>query len=350
MATNDIDIKPDHQYTLDESDDSENLDNYIAPKGGSRSGVLMNGNVTLNDYVGHWLSTVKRGKVKPSTYDRLLTSSESLASYRISSLAICQITPEDCENYVDQLAGAGYSLTTIKKQMLIVSAPMTYAYNHRVIQFNPTACMKPPSKANVQKARKKPEAYTQEEQDKLLAVLRTRERPAYAAVELMLETGMRPGEVLGFEKEDIHLDKRFIYVHRTMVNLANQESGVRLSYVQDGAKSETSNRRVPLSQRALEIANEILNSDTVHPFEMADHSRVGYESMRWCCIKACQKAGIPYRGLHVFRHTFATNLFYKGVNVKILSQILGHSETSVTMNIYIHLYGDGFSEMLAAVG
>ena len=43
------------------------------------------------------------------------------------------------------------------------------------------------------------------------------------------------------------------------------------------------------------------------------------------------------------------NHFYKGTNVKILSKILGHSETSVTFNIYIHLYGDGFDDMLSAV-
>ncbi|MBR3106377.1 MAG: tyrosine-type recombinase/integrase [Clostridia bacterium] len=75
----------------------------------------------------------------------------------------------------------------------------------------------------------------------------------------------------------------------------------------------------------------------------------GYESLRYQCQMACKEAGITYHGLHVFRHTFAMNHFYKGTNVKILSKILGHSETSVTFNIYIHLYGDGFDDMLSAV-
>ena len=58
---------------------------------------------------------------------------------------------------------------------------------------------------------------------------------------------------------------------------------------------------------------------------------------------------IGYLGEHVFRHTFATNCYYKGVNVKILSKLLGHADVNVTYNIYVHLYGDGFDEMYSAL-
>ena len=52
---------------------------------------------------------------------------------------------------------------------------------------------------------------------------------------------------------------------------------------------------------------------------------------------------------HVFRHTFATNCYHKGVDVKILSRLLGHADVNITYNIYVHLYGDGFDEMYAAL-
>ena len=48
---------------------------------------------------------------------------------------------------------------------------------------------------------------------------------------------------------------------------------------------------------------------------------------------------------HVFRHTFATNGYYKGIDVKILSRLLGHAD----VNIYVHLYGDRFDEMYSAL-
>ena len=47
--------------------------------------------------------------------------------------------------------------------------------------------------------------------------------------------------------------------------------------------------------------------------------------------------------------TFATNCYYKGVNVKVLSKLLGHADVNVTYNIYVHLYGDGFDEMYSAL-
>ena len=74
-----------------------------------------------------------------------------------------------------------------------------------------------------------------------------------------------------------------------------------------------------------------------------------YEALRWQTKCACRDAGIQYRGEHVFRHTFATNCYYKGMDIKILSRLLGHADVNITYNIYVHLYGDGFEEMYEAL-
>lgn len=319
-----------------------NLDNINFGQKPERIGDCME----LIDYVRFWLDNVKKLKVKPATFDRLVTSADALESYSIAHQLIGSISAEDCEAYVEEITNRGYALTTIKKQMLIVSAPLRYAYAHKQITYNPSVDLKPPSKVNVQKAKKKVVAYDKSEQAKLRAVLETHTRESYAAIDLMIETGLRPGEVLALNWDDVFLERKRIYVHQTVVNLANKKR----SYVQEGAKSETSNRYVPLSPRAIEILLHMkANKRYEYLFANQDGTRLSYESLRYQCQMACKEAGIGYYGLHVFRHTFATNQFYKGTNVKILSQILGHSETSVTFNIYIHLYGDGFDEMLNAV-
>ena len=71
--------------------------------------------------------------------------------------------------------------------------------------------------------------------------------------------------------------------------------------------------------------------------------------MRWQTKCACRDAGIEYRGEHVFRHTFATNCYYKGMDIKILSKLLGHADVNITYNVYVNLYGDGFEEMYDAL-
>lgn len=76
-------------------------------------------------------------------------------------------------------------------------------------------------------------------------------------------------------------------------------------------------------------------------FNNPDNERLSYEALRHQTRKLCEEAKAEYRGEHVFRHTFATNCYYKGVNVKVLSKLLGHADIHVTNNIYIHLYGDG---------
>ena len=71
-------------------------------------------------------------------------------------------------------------------------------------------------------------------------------------------------------------------------------------------------------------------------FTNTDGSRLSYEALRWQTKCACRDTGVEYRGEHVFRHTFATNCYYKGVDIKILSRLLGHADVNITYNIYIH--------------
>lgn len=122
------------------------------------------------------------------------------------------------------------------------------------------------------------------------------------------------------------------------------------SFVQDGAKSEKSNRTVPLTPTAVRLLEGLeieRNSEWVFSYENGE--RLSYEAIRYQTIKACEEAEIEYRGEHVFRHTFATNCYHKGIDVKILSRLLGHADVNITYNLYIHLYGDGFDELYAAL-
>lgn len=50
------------------------------------------------------------------------------------------------------------------------------------------------------------------------------------------------------------------------------------------------------------------------------------------------------------RHTFATNCYYRGCEIKLLSKLLGHANVTITYNIYINLYGDALEEMRSIVG
>ena len=72
--------------------------------------------------------------------------------------------------------------------------------------------------------------------------------------------------------------------------------------------------------------------------------------MRYQIQLACAQVNVPYLGQHVFRHTFATNCYERGCDVKILPKLLGHADVTVTYNVYIHLFGDALEEMRSVVG
>lgn len=306
----------------------------------------MNHSVSLAAYIDEWMNTYKAYTVKQSTFDRLLTSVRALEGFSIASMPIDEITSIDIQKYVNQLATSGYGLSTIKKQMRIVTAPLKQAAALHQIPANPAVGIRLPVRSNVQKAERTAEAYSQEEQDALCKELFTRRRRGYAAILLMMETGLRVGEALALRWKDVQIARKRLTVRATVVRLANKKQ----SFVQDCAKSEASNRTIPLTPNAVRLLNtlwELRTNEWV--FTNTDGERLSYEALRWQTRCACRDSGVEYRGEHVFRHTFATNCYYKGVDIKILSRLLGHADVNITYNIYIHLYGDGFDEMYAAL-
>ena len=306
----------------------------------------MNYSISLADYIVEWMDTYKRTTVKQSTFDRLETSVAALEGYSIASMSIGEITSTHIQKYVNELTEQGYALTTIKKQMRIVTAPLKQAAALHLIPTNPAVGIVLPSRCNVRKESKAVEAYTPEEQAALMAILQTHGRKAYDVIALILETGLRAGEALALRWKDVHIEQKRLYVRSTVVRLANKKQ----SFVQDSAKSESSRRTIPLTPKALEILKRLFDvRKSEWAFDDGSGEHLSYEALRWGTRKACEAAGVEYRGEHVFRHTFATNCYHKGIDVKILSKLLGHADVNITYNIYVHLYGDGFEELYSAL-
>ena len=302
--------------------------------------------LTLSCYITEWMRTFKAYSVKQSTYDRLLTSVKALEGFQIASMPIGDITFIHIQKYGNELAEHGYGLSTIKKQMRIVTAPLKQAAALHQIPADPAVGIRLPTKENVKKDERAVEAYSPEEQEALFRVLDTNSRPGFAAIALMIETGLRVGEVLALCWKDVQISCKRLAVRATVVRLANK----KLSYVQESAKSASSHRTIPLTLKVIALL-EHQHQERINEwvFNNVDNERLSYEALRYQTRRLCEEAKVEYRGEHVFRHTFATNCYYKGVNVKVLSKLLGHADVNVIYNIYVHLYGDGFDEMYSAL-
>ena len=108
--------------------------------------------------------------------------------------------------------------------------------------------------------------------------------------------------------------------------------------MQDSAKSEASNRVIPLTPyavRLLEGLSQGRRGEWV--FTDAEGDRLSYEALRYQTQGACRSAGVDYKGEHVFRHTFATNCYYKGVDIKFYPNCWD-TPTSTSHTTFTYIY------------
>ena len=155
-------------------------------------------------------------------------------------------------------------------------------------------------------------------------------------VYIAVYTGARIGEVCGLKWSDVDFHGKTIHVERTVERVFNFE-GQGTSVEISTAKTRSSNRLLPLSKNLERILKKwfpvsrpefYITSNSTRPIEP--------RLMRDRFVDACQNAGVRYKGFHSLRHTFATMMLESGVDIKTISDILGHSGVEITMNIYSH--------------
>lgn len=298
-------------------------------------------NYKLIDFIEYWMKNVKYVSVKPATFLRLQVEADSLRPYPIAEMKISEIKLYHIQDYINQLVDAGYAYTTIAKQRLIVTAPLRYAYNIELLDRDCTGGVVMPHRELVKKDGQVVESLTEDEQEAILSVLRGDTRPISAIIEFMMETGLRVGEAQALQWSDVDMRKKCIHICKTVLNGKYESRNV----VQQNPKTRSSVRTIPVSTRAIEILKE---QNGLHSgnFVFSDSDEpMSYNRIRKRFQRVCDKAGLERHGLHVLRHTFATNCYHNGCDVKILSKLLGHASTSITYNTYINLYGDGLEEM-----
>ena len=163
--------------------------------------------------------------------------------------------------------------------------------------------------------------YEKEEQEKLVTAFteekngRLRFRYGWGAV-LILETGLRAGEALALEWRDIDEGKRTLKVNKNMVRVDGKNT------VQRTTKTESGKRTIPLNARAMDAIRHLKEQRIIgcsFVFATQTGRHLSYRNLLATMETACEAAGVEHRGLHALRHSFASNLYARGVEVKIIS-------------------------------
>ena len=155
---------------------------------------------------------------------------------------------------------------------------------------------------------------------------------------LSLCTGMRIGEPCALRCGDISLDDQLIQVEKTMQRLKNNSSGTssKTSVIIGPPKSQSSVRVIPLMAPAVRLCRQILPEKADTFVLTGSHRYMEPRVLQFRFQKYMQSCELKDVHFHTLRHTFATRCIEAGVDVKTLSEILGHSSASVTINRYVH--------------
>lgn len=146
--------------------------------------------------------------------------------------------------------------------------------------------------------------------------------------------------------DDVDWDKRLLIVNKNAV-VVKQKNGSVSHYKlinQNSTKTKSGNRIVPLSEIAMNSLREIqkINGDQKYVMSSSNGKQVTPRNINRMFHSILRETGIANSsenlcGVHALRHTFASMLFKNGCNVKVVSELLGHTDTKITENIYIHV-------------
>jgi len=155
-----------------------------------------------------------------------------------------------------------------------------------------------------------------------------------AGIFLCLSTGLRLGEVCSLKWMDIDPERKLLHVSRTVQRIKSKEGPAKTILMETTPKSVFSNREIPLPDTLFSLLMSFRTADqdyvlcTDRPMEPRTYQN--HFKRYLGNIKA------PDYNFHTLRHTFATNCIDSGMDVKSLSEILGHSNVQITLDRYVH--------------
>lgn len=300
----------------------------------------------LKDWLIYWLKNYKSIKLKPKTYDGYETIINSGIIPFIGDKQLKELQASDIQKFYNDRYndGKGLATSTIRKTHVILKSALKQAVTNDLIHKNPADYVELPS---MQK--REIRAFTKAEQKKF--EYHSKEYRLYEAFIINLDTGMRLCEILALTWDDVDLDKNEIHIKKNLVSVKDRSKSNKKNklLVQNSSKTKNSTRSIPLTKRCVLLLKELKIrqqklSEIVFCSKVGTH--VSPRNYERTFQKICKKAGIDNCNTHTMRHSFATRLFEAGVPAKTISQLLGHSSVSFTLDTYTHVLPDTKNEAI----
>ncbi|HAB8498963.1 TPA_asm: tyrosine-type recombinase/integrase [Listeria monocytogenes] len=308
------------------------------------------------DFVEKWRINYAKRELKGNTIDKYNLFLENWIIPYFERKKISKITTMQLLDYFHEVQKKGVGPSALEGHHRVIRSLFKYATLWGITETDVSLSVKKPTYKVPEK-----NIYNRREIEVLIDRIKILQKYQQLMIKLALYCGLRRGEVIGLTTKDMNYNKNTINVYRAVIKSASE--GIKLD--------ETKNKRkriVPapagLMEEIKELAKEkqknkdklgllwkgtkdldgktvilIFSHDDGTPFTPASVTRMFNRF-----LEKEENNDLTKISFHDLRHSAASFLLEQGINVKVIQNILGHSDIKVTLNTYAHITEDGYSE------
>ncbi len=324
---------------------------------------------TLNDIYYRWFD-IKRG-LRKNTFRNYRYMYERFVEREFGTTKLKDLTRSEIRNFYNSLAAdLGLKVSTIDSIHTVIHQVLEVAIDDDIIRYNPSDNAMTELKKSGVNASKKRKAMTQEEQKLFEDFLSSSEefKRWFPVFTVLLWTGLRVGEITALQWEHVNFEKGIIEVKHSLVYGPDEDKGY-CTFAMNEPKTKAGKRVVPMNSKVkdafllekqrqkeegikcVSVVDGFDDFVFLNRFGEVQHQGTLNKALRRI-VKACNAELIanskgkkdivlvPRLSNHILRHTYVTRLNDANINPKVAAQIVGHSETRTTLNIYTDVFND----------
>ena len=302
------------------------------------------------DWMKEWLENYVKPSLKQRTYTRY---AEIVWGHIIPALGeydIEEITALKLQRYTKELlqkgnkrTRKGLSANSVNGIITVVQTSLKTAFKLGIVKEYAGDRIRRPK---VQE--KQVTCFTKQEQRAIEQEIFRRNKPKLYGIIISLYTGIRLGELLALTWSDIDVTRGAMTINKTCYE--GRDKTGKYVRITESPKTNSSIREVPVPKQLLMLMKDWKKESYSKYVVSNGEGGVSLRGYQRIFERLLNKIKIPHQGFHALRHTFATRALECGMDVKTLSEILGHKNTNITLNRYVHSLTEHKREMMNRVG
>ncbi|WJE48936.1 site-specific integrase [Peribacillus frigoritolerans] len=316
--------KKEAEHALSEFLNDVRLGNYVEPD-----------KMTLSDFIQDWLKEMKLN-VAVSTYQNYISFNKCHINPRLGHFRMQKIEPLIVQRFIyDLVEETALSSNTIKKIIDMLKVVFRKAVSLKLVNENPVLNVTLPKRKNLEMT-----AWDTEQVEYFIQ--HSKKHRFYTVYLIALLTGMRKGEITGLRWKDIDFEQKIIYIRQIYDINAKQfkvgaktSAGVRSIHIPDVLIEQLKKERLVV------VGHKLKQGPNFNDYDLVVCTRYGNPLDSATLSKRLKaqaiKLGLPTIRFHDLRHTHVTMLIKQNVNVKVISERVGHTSIQITLDKYSHV-------------